>query len=227
MIARCFEEAGLITTGIVLIKEHAQRTKPPRMLSVPFKFGNALGIAGNADYQHKILTSVFDLLNVKKGPVLQEFIATNESKPLTTSLDNSDLSVLYKNANCEIKSFANNYILWLKLNNNRTAVGLSGVDHKFFPDLIKYLEKYISGDTLDSHLNYSNVNRLQFIRYCVDDLKAYCYESKLAEIPNIHNDHLNEWFWDKTATGDLISKLSIKMQADDDDSNRIAYGIAR
>ena len=42
VVARILEEAGMTTTSIVLIEEHAQRVKPPRMLAVPFFFGNAL-----------------------------------------------------------------------------------------------------------------------------------------------------------------------------------------
>ena len=43
VLARVYEDMGLVTTGLVLIEEHAKRVKPPRMLSVPFNFGNTLG----------------------------------------------------------------------------------------------------------------------------------------------------------------------------------------
>ena len=72
MVARVYEEAGLTTTGIVLIEEHAQRVKPPRMLAVPFFFGNALGEADNPEYQHKVLRATFDLLDRQQGPVLEQ-----------------------------------------------------------------------------------------------------------------------------------------------------------
>ena len=72
MIARIFEEAGITTTGIVLIEEHAQRVKPPRMLAVPFFFGNALGEADNPEYQHQILEQTFSLLDRTEGPVLEQ-----------------------------------------------------------------------------------------------------------------------------------------------------------
>ena len=72
MVARVYEESGLTTTGIVLIEEHAQRAKPPRMLAVPFFFGNALGEPDNPEYQHKVLQATFDLLNRDHGPVLEQ-----------------------------------------------------------------------------------------------------------------------------------------------------------
>ena len=72
VVARVYEEAGLTTTGIVLIEEHAQRVKPPRMLAVPFFFGNALGEADNPEYQHKVLRATFNLLDRQHGPVLEQ-----------------------------------------------------------------------------------------------------------------------------------------------------------
>jgi len=62
----------MTTTGIVLIEEHAQRVKPPRMLAVPFFFGNALGEADNPVYQHQILEQMFGLLDRTEGPVLEQ-----------------------------------------------------------------------------------------------------------------------------------------------------------
>ena len=62
----------MTTTGIVLIEEHAQRVKPPRMLAVPFFFGNALGEDDNPEYQHKVLQATFDLLDRDQGPVLEQ-----------------------------------------------------------------------------------------------------------------------------------------------------------
>ena len=73
MLARCFEEAGISTTGVVFVKEHAERTKPPRMLWVPYAFGNALGRAGDPLIQHQVMKAAFDLLDAEKGPVLEEF----------------------------------------------------------------------------------------------------------------------------------------------------------
>ena len=58
------------TTGVVLIEEHAQRVKPPRMLAVPFFFGSALGEADDAEYQHRVLGHAFRLLDRDQSPDL-------------------------------------------------------------------------------------------------------------------------------------------------------------
>ena len=61
VLGRVLEEKGLTTTGIVLIEEHAQKVKPPRMLSVPFNFGNTLGKPNNPELQHDVLKNTLAL----------------------------------------------------------------------------------------------------------------------------------------------------------------------
>ena len=73
MLARSFETAALPTTSIVLLKEHAQRTKPPRALFVPFPYGYALGRPDDPEFQHKVLSAVLELFGAASGPVLAEF----------------------------------------------------------------------------------------------------------------------------------------------------------
>ena len=73
MLARVLEEAGLPTTAVVLIKEHAQRVKPPRALFVPFPFGFAFGNPDDPPFQHKVLAAALDLFDAPSVPVLAEF----------------------------------------------------------------------------------------------------------------------------------------------------------
>ena len=82
----------MTTTGIVLIEEHAERVKPPRMLAVPFNFGKALGKSGDQEFQQTVLNATFDLLNRDQGPVLEQFETdTGPDKPITqgTQVTNS------------------------------------------------------------------------------------------------------------------------------------------
>src|SRR5215813_9916778 len=66
------ETAGLPTCSLVLLKEHAQRTKPPRALFVPFPYGYALGKPDDVEFQHKVLGAALELFGAS-GPVLAEF----------------------------------------------------------------------------------------------------------------------------------------------------------
>ena len=62
VIARVLEEAGLPTVSIALIKEHAEKVKPPRALFVPFPYGYPLGKPNDAEFQHRVIESVLELL---------------------------------------------------------------------------------------------------------------------------------------------------------------------
>ena len=150
MIARIIEEAGITTTGLVLIEEHAQRVQPPRMLAVPFFFGNALGEADNPEYQHQILQATFALLDRDQGPVLEQLPddmipdilmqgseTTNESqeKGLSAADELTSLRVYYEQ--------------WSGAHAGRTAVGLSTIPQRRFRGIVRFIEGYISGEESD------------------------------------------------------------------------------
>ena len=126
MIARIFEEAGMTTTGIVLIQEHAPRVKPPRMLAVPFFFGNALGEADDPDYQHRVLQATFDLLDRDHGPVLEQLpddmIPDILMQGSETSNESQEKGL---NAADELTALRAYYEQWSKAHAGRTSVGLS------------------------------------------------------------------------------------------------------
>ena len=53
VLARVFEEHGLVTTSISLVREHTEKVRPPRALFVPFPFGHPLGEANDAELQRE------------------------------------------------------------------------------------------------------------------------------------------------------------------------------
>ena len=68
----------------------------------------------------------------------------------------------------------------------------------------------------------------QFIRYCVDDLKAFYYEARMAQRSEGADREIHDWFWSKTAVGGLLMALAQRMREDEDkEVQNVAYGIAR
>ena len=65
--------AGLMTTGISLVRENTQSMQPPRSLWVSFPLGRPLGIPGDAGFQHQVISAALDLLSHSVGPVLEDF----------------------------------------------------------------------------------------------------------------------------------------------------------
>ena len=229
MLARCFEEAGISTTGVVFVKEHAERTKPPRMLWVPYAFGNALGRAGDPLLQHQVMKAAFDLLDAEKGPVLEEF----EDDTVPTDLlqasgaERSDAAKGLNPAD-ELTALRPYYERWVEKNGGRTAVGVSGVPQRRFRGVVRFLEGYTAGEDTDYDGRPGDVGVPQFIRYCVDDLKAFYYEARMEQRPGAEDSEIHEWYWGETAMSALIVNLTETMnQSEDPAVKAIPYGLSR
>jgi|TARA_B100000809_G_C15084820_1_gene511038 hypothetical protein len=217
------------TTGIVLIEEHAQRVKPPRMLAVPFFFGNALGEADDAEYQHKVLQHTFNLLDRNEGPVLEslpdDMIPDIIMQGSETTNESEEKGL---NAADELTALRAYYEQWIKAHNDRTAVGLSTIPQRRFRGIVRFLEGYISGEETDMKERPAEFTIPQFVRYCVDDLKAFYYEARMVQRPDGADREIHEWFWSESAMGALFMSLAKKMRDDEDaEVQAIAYGIAR
>ena len=73
-----------------------------------------------------------------------------------------------------------------------------------------------------------DINVPQFLRHCVNDLKAFYYEARMAQRPNVADRDIHEWFWSETAMGALIMALGQHMSnVDDKETQAVSYGIAR
>ena len=229
MLARCFEEAGLSTTGVVFVKEHAERTKPPRMLWVPYAFGNALGRPGDPLTQHQVMKAAFDLLGAGKGPALEEF--EDDSVPeglLQASAAGRSEASKGLNPADELTSLRPYYERWVESNGGRTAVGVSGVPQRRLRGVVRFLEAYAAGEDTDYEGRPENVGLPQYIRYCVDDLKAFYYEARMGQRPGTADSEIHEWYWSDTAMSGLILGLVETMsQSEDPAVKAIPYGLAR
>lgn len=75
LIAAECERKGIATVVIQLLREVAEKVRPPRALFVPFKHGYPLDKPGLPEKQIDVLESAFKLLEDKslKKPVLVDF----------------------------------------------------------------------------------------------------------------------------------------------------------
>ena len=229
MLARVFEEAGISTVGVVFVKEHAERTKPPRMLWVSYAFGNALGRSGDPLIQHQVMKAAFDMLDVENGPVLEEFEDDTVPEPLlhASQTERSDTSKGL-NPTDELTALRPYYERWTEKNGGRTAVGVSSVPQRRFRGVVRFLEAYAAGEDTDYDGRREDVGVPQFIRYCVDDLKAFYYEARMEQRPGAEDSDIHEWYWSETAMSGLIVKLAETMtQSEDPAVKAIPYGLAR
>jgi hypothetical protein len=67
LIAAEIERRGIPTACIVLLREIAEKVRPPRALFVPYPHGYPLGAPHDAELQKKVLRSTLTLLE-REGP---------------------------------------------------------------------------------------------------------------------------------------------------------------
>lgn len=229
MLARVFEAAGLVTVCIAMVREHAEKVKPPRALFVPYPFGFALGKPNDPELQHRIVAAALELVDKPQGPALEDFPEDEVPDNLPQSSGVARSSARDTNdAADEIAGLRSFYERWVDDHDGRTAVGLSGVPQRRWRGLVRFLEAYTRGEDVDMKERPAHVALPQFIRYCVDDLKAFYYEARMVQKPTMSEPDLHTWFWGETVMGQLIPAVGEHMQASDDPAAKaVAFGIAR
>ncbi|HYM60679.1 MAG TPA: hypothetical protein VEZ11_07285 [Thermoanaerobaculia bacterium] len=75
LIAAELERHGIATVSIILLREVAERVRPPRALSVPFRHGYPLGAPHDPDQQRTIMRTALALLERRDlaPPVLVDY----------------------------------------------------------------------------------------------------------------------------------------------------------
>ena len=233
MLARVFEDAGLATTALALIRNHAERAKPPRALFLPFPLGFALGKPSDAPFQHRVLKAAFALLEAESGPVLEDFdegadapaellqaseaAAAGRAEPATLS-----------NPADELTGLRGYYERWLAEHDGRTMVGLTGIPQRRWRGLVRYLEAFADGRDASYTERPEDLPLARFLRYTADDLKAFYFEARMARRPAQVDNELHRWFWTETAMGGLLGRVAGRMLASGDPELALyAKGIVR
>ncbi len=77
LVAAELERQGIASIAIQLLREVAERVRPPRALFVPFRHGYPLDTPGDAARQHAVLEAALQLLEDARlePPVLVDFEA--------------------------------------------------------------------------------------------------------------------------------------------------------
>ncbi len=226
MLARAVEAAGISTVSLALVKEHAQRTRPPRALFVPFPYGYALGKADDPEFQHRVLAAALDLLKASAAPVLAEFPEAGDApaRLIQASAAPSRVSPDADPAG-ELTAMRGYYQRWLEDHNGRTAVGNTGIPQQRFRGLVRFLQAFVAGEQDDSPERPPDVPVGHFVRQIADDLKAFMLEARMAQRPQDRDNVLAEWFWADTAIGALVARAAARLKELGDE--RSAFGVAR
>lgn len=74
LVARELERRGIPTVCLVLMREVAEKVKPPRGLVVPFEKGQPLGPPGDGARHRDVAVTALRLLERSgEGPILEDY----------------------------------------------------------------------------------------------------------------------------------------------------------
>ena len=184
------------------------------------------------DINENDIASVTEVLRsgrLSLGPVLEEFPdeAGPNEYPQASGVNGSKQAVMEDAAN-EITALRPFYERWVDAHGGRTAVGVCGIPQRRFRGTIRFLQTYARGEEADIDQRPADLTVPQYIRHCVDDLKAFYYEARMAQRPTTTEPEIHTWFWGETAGGKLTSQLAqVMTEADDPAIQRVANGLAR
>ena len=94
-LASVLEQAGFATVALSSIRGQIESTAPPRALHCEFPLGRPLGKPNEPEFQRKVITAAFSLLEKPSGPVLVDYpisIDDDADTPLSCPIPPADTS---------------------------------------------------------------------------------------------------------------------------------------
>jgi D-proline reductase (dithiol) PrdB len=218
-LARLFEERGLSTVAISLVREHTAKIKPPRAVFVPFPFGMPLGHPGNPAEQRAVLDLAFSSFEAEHGPVLLDFPDAERgdepAAPIQASAINVEAAASELDFATEV-TLMRRYWEQRHARIGRTGVGLSRVQPARFRGLVRFLEAYSTDQSLDAPERPDDMDKLLFIRSAVEDMRVLYAEARMETHPKESSEERQRWLLGATALGVFLRKLAAAMSASAD-----------
>ncbi len=227
-LAIFFEEQGLATTQISLIRIHSERTSPPRALWVPFELGRPLGVPNDPGFQKRVIRAALELLNAERGPLIVDY---TEEVPLTAApgaeamngmvcpvdfpplpdetAPTSEIGIALMK---EISALAPWYDIAVS-SRGRTTVGPSGLS---IVQAGKYLAAFLEDQTAPCPRDDMTMDRVLKLAY--EDLKAYYTEAVTMQPGYATSSQVEDWLFRETVLGAALWRLRTLCRANENES---------
>jgi hypothetical protein len=199
------EATGTPTVAIAIVRNQAERTRPPRALFVPFQLGRPVGTPNDAIFQRRVLRAALDLLERPDGPVILEDFPDEDvnwqdtpgwQPPLPPSTEPFTIAAF--EAECAALGPA-----WMRARARfgRTTVGLAGQPPGSWSG---FAAEILGGGlpTVPAHPTTALA-----VRFLCDDIKAMYGEAAAADGPAPSARQIDTWFWRQTQAGALLKAL--------------------
>ena len=219
-------EGRVASTGVALIREHAEGMKPSRSLFVPFPLGRPLGSPDQPDFQRDVLHTALKMLETATETTLEDYphdapttgddpwacaVAVAKPEPANESEALRDQLVE------EIRQLAPWHAESRK-NRGRTTVGVSGATLEQIEDLATLLADFATGEEpSDGEIDWSHPFPVR-LKFASDDLRAFYHEAVTAQPGASYptDADLNNWLFNQTLLGTVLRQIVGRMRASDD-----------
>jgi len=215
-LAHYFEQEGVATTQVSLIRLHTEKIRPPRALWVPFELGRPMGVPDDRPFQRRVLLAALRLLEAPAGPVLEDF---PEDAPAEAAAGGDDegwvcpiplAGVAAAQADGPRAVLAEEIARlqpWYDLavaRRGRSTFGAAGLT---IGEIAEVLLAFLAGDTPAGPRPGSAPGDL--LKLASEDLKAFYAEAATAEPGRrkASGTEVQDWFWGGTAAGRLLLDL--------------------
>lgn len=189
------EQAGLMTTGISLVRENAASLEPPRTLWVSFPLGRPLGVPNDASFQHRVISAALDLLDHAEGPVLADYpedaprVDTDASPACPVSFG-TDATTWQVRLSAELANLSPWYQIGRDRRGGRTMVGVSASSTE---EIIERMAADLDAETLPDNLSW--------FKAAIEDVKAYYVEALTAQPGAYDPQETYNTLWHETELG--------------------------
>jgi hypothetical protein len=219
-------EGRVATTGVSLIREHAEGMKPPRSLFVPFPLGRPLGSPDQPDFQRDVLLSSLQLLESATETELADYphdAPTSGDDPWACAValappePANESEALRDQLVEEIRQLAPWHAESRK-RRGRSTVGVSGASLDQVEQLATLLADFATGEEpTDGEIDWNHPMPVR-IKFASDDLRAFYHEAATAQPgANYPTDaDLNDWLFNQTLLGTVLRQIVGLMRESDD-----------
>ncbi|MEO1056821.1 MAG: hypothetical protein AAFY28_07895 [Actinomycetota bacterium] len=205
-----FEQAGITTVNIGLVRGQLETSKPPRALYVEFPLGRPLGRPDDVELQTAVLTTALELTSRDDGPFIVDYpevIAEEGDEPASCPMPPRHDPDLHP-AIDEARGIRNAYQRNVDTT-GRTLLGrVASPDVDGVVTLIEQVIRLESGERLDD-IGWDSATAIA----AGQDIRAYYEEAGLQLADNVVGARsLESWFYSATEAGQLIRRAQKVMK---------------
>ena len=209
-LASVLEHAGFATVALSSIRGQIETTSPPRALHCDFPLGRPLGKPNEPEFQRKVITSAFSLLEEPTGPVLVDYpisIVDDADTPLSCPIPPADTS----DRNPAAAEALGLLPAWRRTQETygRSTVG-KVVTAEQVPDMLDLFGKIADGQSWEDVGFPGDPTKI------AADIKNYYEEAAISLADTAPSARSAEsWFVKETLGGQTIQEARIKMKEAD------------